>query len=50
MIRACSKSGILALQTPKFYLAGPPKEPENRDFCGLLTVKIHNLNRLLESI
>jgi hypothetical protein len=24
-----------------------PKEPENRDFCGLLTVKIHNLNRLL---
>jgi hypothetical protein len=25
-----------------------PKEPENRDFCGLLTAKIHNLNRLLE--
>jgi hypothetical protein len=25
-----------------------PKEPENRDFCGLLTVKIHNLNRLLD--
>jgi hypothetical protein len=25
-----------------------PKEPGNRDFCGLLTVKIHNLNRLLE--
>jgi hypothetical protein len=24
-----------------------PKEPENRDFCGLLTAKIHNLNRLL---
>jgi hypothetical protein len=23
------------------------KEPENRDFCGLLTAKIHNLNRLL---
>jgi hypothetical protein len=21
-LRACSKSGILALQTPKFYLAG----------------------------
>jgi hypothetical protein len=44
-IRACSKSGILALQTPKFYLAGS-KEPENRDFYGLLTEKIHNLNRL----
>jgi apolipoprotein N-acyltransferase len=24
-----------------------PKEPENRDFCGLLTAKNHNLNRLL---
>ncbi|MDR2516473.1 MAG: hypothetical protein LBC88_03715, partial [Spirochaetaceae bacterium] len=23
------------------------KEPENRDFCGLLAAKIHNLNRLL---
>jgi hypothetical protein len=22
LLRACSKSGILALQTPKFYLAG----------------------------
>jgi hypothetical protein len=21
-------------------------QPENRDFCGLLTAKIHNLNRL----
>jgi hypothetical protein len=24
-----------------------PKEPENRDFCGLLTAKIYHLNRLL---
>jgi hypothetical protein len=24
------------------------KEPENRDFCGLLAAKIHNLNRLLK--
>ncbi|MDR2482241.1 MAG: hypothetical protein LBD08_01255, partial [Treponema sp.] len=24
-----------------------PKEPENRDICGLLTANIHNLNRLL---
>jgi hypothetical protein len=22
IVRACSKSGVLALQTPKFYLAG----------------------------
>jgi hypothetical protein len=27
-----------------------PKEPEYRDFCGLLTAKIYNLNRLLEVI
>jgi hypothetical protein len=26
------------------------KEPENRDFCGLLTAKIHNLNRLLDML
>jgi hypothetical protein len=24
-----------------------PKRAENRDFCGLLTVKIHIVNRLL---
>jgi hypothetical protein len=49
ILRACSKSGILALQTPKFYLAGS-KRARNRDFCGLLTVKIHKLNRLLMNL
>jgi hypothetical protein len=27
-----------------------PKEPENRDLCGLLTAQIHNLNRLLREV
>jgi hypothetical protein len=47
-LRACSKSGILALQTPKFYFAGS-KRAQKSGFCGLLTAKIHNLNWLLEN-
>jgi hypothetical protein len=27
-----------------------PKEPKNRGFFGLLTAKIHNLNRLLRNV
>jgi hypothetical protein len=33
------------LQRPNSTLQAP-KEPENRVFCGLLTAKNHNLNRL----
>jgi ABC-type bacteriocin/lantibiotic exporter with double-glycine peptidase domain len=44
-LRACSKSGILALQTPKFYLAGS-KRARKSGFLRSITAKIHNLNRL----
>jgi hypothetical protein len=49
VFRACLKSGILALQTPKFHLAGS-KRAENRDFCGLLTAKIPNIKQALRDI
>jgi 23S rRNA (adenine2030-N6)-methyltransferase len=45
--RGCLESGSLALQTPEFYLAGS-KRAENRDFCGLLTAKIHNIKQALK--
>jgi hypothetical protein len=37
-VRACSKSRILAFKRQNSTLQAP-KEPENRDFCGLLTEK-----------
>ncbi|MDR2482966.1 MAG: hypothetical protein LBD08_04970 [Treponema sp.] len=38
----CQNSTLQAPSNQRFA------EPENRDFCGLLTAKINNLNRLLE--
>jgi hypothetical protein len=35
---ACSKSGILALQTPKFYLAGSKRARKSVTFAQALAV------------
>jgi hypothetical protein len=49
-----SRAGLEPVQNLEFWRCKrqnstlqAPKEPKNRDFGGPLTVKIHNLNRLL---